>query len=226
VLVDLSLEARGILVLDHHKSAQADLAAFIGLGQPFEIPLTAVFDMNRSGARLAWDYADDDGHPPPLLVNLVEDRDLWRFALGPLTRFTHAVLASLPETFESVDQVAQTLVHNAGMIEDQGAAILRQSDKDVQRMIAVSRRAMTIAGHPVPVVNAPPWMASEIGNILAVGHAFAATYYDTASGKRSFSLRSEASGADVSEIASRFGGGGHAHAAGFAMPLGWEGDAE
>ena len=36
---------------------------------------------------------------------------------------------------------------------------------------------------------------------------------------RIFSLRSTEDGLDVSEIASKFGGGGHKHAAGFSVPL-------
>jgi hypothetical protein len=33
-------------------------------------------------------------------------------------------------------------------------------------------------------------------------------------------------GADVSAIAKLYGGGGHRNAAGFTMPIGWEGDAQ
>lgn len=41
---------------------------------------------------------------------------------------------------------------------------------------------------------------------------------------RVFSLRSEPGGADVSQMAALYGGGGHFSAAGFTMPIGWEGD--
>jgi len=46
---------------------------------------------------------------------------------------------------------------------------------------------------------------------------FAACYWDTPEG-RVFSLRSREDGADVSEIAKKYGGGGHAHASGFRVP--------
>jgi nanoRNase/pAp phosphatase (c-di-AMP/oligoRNAs hydrolase) len=58
--------------------------------------------------------------------------------------------------------------------------------------------------------------ASEAGNIMSESFPFAGTYYDTAL-HRVFSLRSRESGIDVSEIAVRFGGGGHKHAAGFKV---------
>lgn len=55
------------------------------------------------------------------------------------------------------------------------------------------------------------------------GARVAACYWDTPEG-RVFSLRSTDTGPDVSEIAKAYGGGGHAHAAGFRVPLGWEGE--
>jgi nanoRNase/pAp phosphatase (c-di-AMP/oligoRNAs hydrolase) len=68
----------------------------------------------------------------------------------------------------------------------------------------------------VPAVNCNHYFASEVGHELAIGRPFAATYYDTTDG-RVFSLRSSAEGLDVSEIAKRLGGGGHAKASGFKV---------
>lgn len=58
---------------------------------------------------------------------------------------------------------------------------------------------------------------------MCKGEPFAACYMDDPSG-RTFSLRSAEDGVDVSEIAKRYGGGGHKHAAGFKVAIGWEGD--
>ena len=64
-----------LLVLDHHKTAQAALADID------HAKAKIVFDMERSGAGLAWDYfyplATGSARPP--LIDMVEDRDLWRF---------------------------------------------------------------------------------------------------------------------------------------------------
>src|ERR1700755_107865 len=70
-LEQLRAAARNLLVLDHHKTAQADLE---GLDY-------CVFDMNRSGAGITWDYFFGDFSPRALIVDYVEDRDLWRFKL-------------------------------------------------------------------------------------------------------------------------------------------------
>jgi len=59
---------------------------------------------------------------------------------------------------------------------------------------------------------------------MARAAPFAACYYDRPDA-RVFSLRSRGEdGLDVAEIAASYGGGGHRNAAGFQMPLGWEGE--
>ncbi|MFP4063271.1 MAG: hypothetical protein ACLFS2_10825 [Halochromatium sp.] len=73
-----------------------------------------------------------------------------------------------------------------------------------------------IGGHEVPVINVPSKYSSDVGAALCGGEPFAACYWDTPAGRR-FSLRSDAQGLDVSQIAAGFGGGGHRHAAGFLV---------
>jgi len=87
----------------------------------------------------------------------------------------------------------------------------------VQVDIHVSHaQPMRIGDYEVPGVNAT-LLQSEVAGRLAVGQPFAAVWFDIAGGKRVYSLRSEPSGMDVSEIAKQFGGGGHKHAAGFTI---------
>jgi nanoRNase/pAp phosphatase (c-di-AMP/oligoRNAs hydrolase) len=69
-------------------------------------------------------------------------------------------------------------------------------------------------GHKVLAVNATCLM-SEIGERLAQGRPFGATYFVREDGKRVWSLRSCEGGIDVSDVARRRGGGGHRAAAGF-----------
>ena len=74
-----------------------------------------------------------------------------------------------------------------------------------------------IGGHLVPVVNASMFMSSEVAGELSEGHPFAAVYAETEKGVI-WSLRSRADGVDVSDVAKKFGGGGHKNAAGFTVP--------
>lgn len=232
VLREMAKTAASITVLDHHKSALEDLREFAadGIGGGQNVHVT--FDMAKSGAMLAWEHAwpsgeDYPGPPPPALVHHVQDRDLWKFELDG-TREVHATLMSHPYDFETWDSIAEMIEPASEMrnrIIVSGAAILRAQARAVDEALALTRRTITIGGHTVPVANVPKAMASDAANIMAEGQPFAACYFDTASGKREFSLRSKPDGADVAKIAEAFGGGGHARAAGFTMGGGWEGEA-
>ena len=62
---------------------------------------------------------------------------------------------------------------------------------------------------------------SEIGNALSTKCDYALIwYYDHDTRQVKVSLRAHHDDADVSEVAKRFGGGGHRKAAGFALPSG------
>lgn len=172
----------------------------------------AYFDMERSGAGIAWDFFNP-GVPRPALVNHVEDRDLWRFAL-PGTREIQAAVFSFPYSFELWDMLAKL---DMEVLRTEGAAIERKHHKDVAELVEVCKRRMVIAGHEVPVASLPYTLTSDAGHLMAQGHPFAACYWDTECG-RVFSLRSTDDGMDVSEIAKLYGGGGHAQAAGFQVP--------
>lgn len=226
--------ARSILILDHHKTAADDLAGLAGprrwkdhLHEATYAEngyVAAIFDMDRSGAQIAWDFFHDD--PRPRLVDYVGDRDLWRFELLN-SRAINAAIAARDQTWSEWEYLAAQM---AGLGLDDVAAdghlLLRVAAKNVATMIAASTRHMKIGGSLVQVANVPPYMASDTANELAkaTGAPFAATYYDGPKG-RGFSLRSRGpDGADVAEIAASYGGGGHRNSAGFLMPLGWEGD--
>lgn len=227
--------AKSVTVIDHHKSAEADL-------QPFAVPfmgdllvpealaerdvrVQAYFDMDRSGAMLAWAHAHGVITPAPKLVQHVEDRDLWRFKLEG-TREISANIFSYEYDFHTWDNIAATLDDRLGWEEfvAEGTALERKFNKDLRDLLPQVKRTMIIGGYAVPVANVPYMFASEAGNILSKGERFAACYYDANDGLRRFSLRAQEGGLDVSQIAVSYGGGGHAKAAGFAMPLGWEGD--
>lgn len=209
-LTALSEQAHSLLVLDHHKTAEADLA-----GLPF-----CVFDMNRSGAGITWDHFAH-GQPRPWLVELVEDRDLWRYTFGDTTRNVAAHIATLPMTFESWNALA---AEDPERVAEQGAAIRRfiehygeQASRDV-----VFR---AVGGHTVPLINISHQQASDHINRLLQKHpdaAFAGSFFLRGDGKWQFSLRSMGE-FDVSAIAQQYGGGGHRNAAGFTVDkLPWD----
>lgn len=220
-----ALEARSLVVIDHHKTAQAELAGLPtfdgsqhGLNQiEFQEGIAVHFDMERSGAFLTWLFCHP-GETVPKLLMLIQDRDLWLFKwVG--TRETHAYLSSHPFSFSLWSTFADDVDDPPRMhdIFEQGAAVLRVHRENVKKLLADAYLS-SIDGHDVPVVNAPYNYASDVGNELLTLYPdapFAATWYRRSDGKLQFSLRSTADRMDVSAIAKAHGGGGHRNAAGF-----------
>lgn len=199
-----------LTILDHHKTAQEDLEHLRPM-DPAELVLTIKFDMEKSGARMAWDYFHPD-EEVPYIVHAVEDRDLWKFKY-PTTETVNAYIFSKDYSFENWDRLADEISFQFGDVIEKGSAITAKHKKDVQELSAIKHR-ITLEGHSVWAVNVPYTMASDMGHLLDQGEPFAATYYYDGKGYV-FSLRSDENGLDVGEIAKKFGGGGHKHSAGF-----------
>lgn len=190
----------GLIVIDHHKTAEAELDRFPG----------AIFGMEKSGAVLTWEHVFL-GRDLPILLLYIQDADLWRWELEDSREFRQG-LWSEPRTFEHWDEIEACGFDD---VCDRGGAILRHIEVEVERIAAKASRAV-LDGFDVLMSNSDG-MASQIGHELAkrsesgigvVWHLDSETYR--------WELRSTANGPDVSEIAKRRGGGGHEHAAGFA----------
>jgi oligoribonuclease NrnB/cAMP/cGMP phosphodiesterase (DHH superfamily) len=212
VLIEMNEKAKSLLVLDHHKTAQERLE-----GLPF-----AIFDMERSGAGLAYDHLLGDGTAPPVdgrshrhwLVDYVEDRDLWRFDLAH-SKAINAGIASYPRNLESWEEMSK---RNPQDLRAEGYTLLRSEDGAVKALARFGAER-EIEGHKVLVVNSSS-LQSRIGEELAQGRPFGVVYFLTGDGDVVVSLRSRGeTGIDVSKIAKKFGGGGHARAAGFKLSL-------
>jgi uncharacterized protein len=210
IVAEMLTQAASVTLIDHHKSALEDLAGLEGLRQ--------YTDLNRSGARLAWDFLFP-GEPCPRLLAHVEDRDLWRFQL-PYTREIQAALFSYEYRFDIWDRLMQGTTEDPRMLKlmiDEGTAIERKHFKDIAELVTVCKRHMMIGGYDVPVASLPYTLVADAAQLMAQGQAFAGCYWDSEDG-RTFGLRSTEQGIDVSEIAKQYGGGGHVHAAGFTVP--------
>lgn len=193
--------AKSLLVLDHHKTAAEDLkdCSF------------ARFDMERSGAGIAWDTFHD-GDVRPWIVDYVEDRDLWRFRLKN-SKLVNAWIGAQPiGNFQEWDEIERHGVLDA---MNRGYGVLAYIDSYVRDM-AAHARVIEFSGHKIPIVNASPVSISELLGKLAETAPFSLGWFQRGDGMYQYSLRSRGpDGVDVSEIAKRHGGGGHRNAAGF-----------
>ncbi len=214
---------RSIVVLDHHKTAEAELRDWSVAGLTLaEVPtflgmnmqetfqqIVALFDMEKSGARLAWEFCFPS-EPCAPLIEYIEDRDLWRFRMSG-TRAISAALRTYQHDFALWDEFF------VPALLTEGTAVLRGHEKNVQSMIK-NRYWTDVAGVRVPVVNVPYHYASDCADAILRAEPdapFCAAWFRRADGKTQYSLRSTNERMDVSEIARKFGGGGHRNAAGF-----------
>lgn len=215
-LLRLVGEAKSVLVLDHHKTAQADLEGVSSEN------LTVVFDMDRSGAGIAWDFYNVDEQPRPWLVDVVEDNDLWRFANpnGLNTKALIEAIRSVPSTIQDTELLASL---DPKTLEQAGEAILRFKTIQVEQSVEFAQEVLVDIGggrtEKVFISNVPFFLCSDVANALAkknqgVGRApLGITYYMTANGKWALSFRSLGD-YDCSVIAKHHGGGGHKNASG------------
>ena len=200
-LETMAQQAKALLVLDHHITAEKALS-----GLPY-----AYFDLKKSGAVLAWEWAHD--RPVPWLLNYIQDKDLWTWAL-PLSREINAAIASHPFEFQIWNHFKQK------ELEQEGLAILRYEHELVTKL-AGQAVLVEFQGATVPSVQSAI-LTSQIGERLSADAPFCLIWHDR-DGRRYFSMRSREDGTDVGAIAASFGGGGHTHAAGFSVPLGLDG---
>jgi len=186
--------ADSLVVLDHHRSAEGEIG---------DLPF-CVFDMERSGAVMMWQHLHREPVPP--LLQYVQDRDLWRNQL-PESEEVSAALRAHPFDFRTWDTI------DIEQLRSEGRTLLAYQRRMIER-IAAHASPVEILGVRVPAVNSPI-LQSELGDRLVKGHPFAAVWWQGAGEVARWSLRSSPTGLDVSEIAARYGGGGHRTAAGF-----------
>lgn len=190
-----------LIVLDHHKSAEENLK---GIEE-------TVFDMDRSGAMMSWQFFHP-GVDPPTFLRYIEDRDLWRFALED-SKAVSAALTSVDMTFDAFEALNNPTQFEA--LVDAGRAILSHNESTMERLCKTARKTIW-KGHEIYAANSPV-LQSEIGAHLAQQCDFAIVwFYDHMRSEYKVSLRS-ANDCDVSKIAQTFGGGGHPRAAGFTL---------
>ena len=162
-LADVAASVEGY---DHHKTAQADLVGWERGG--------VVFDMERSGAGIAWD-AFHPGRVRPALIAYVEDRDLWRWQLTSSREVSEYVF-SWSYLFANWDRLASQLgaLDPRGGVAFQtavecGSAMLRAKRARVAKVCEHARWLIFSGGDgdqvAIPVVNTS-WDFSEIGEYL------------------------------------------------------------
>ncbi len=221
-IIELAKKAAHITIIDHHKTAQADLST------PFPrehdgdtlCPIDTTFNMEKSGAMLAWEHFHP-GTKAPKLIEYIQDRDLWKFNLEDTKEFTKG-LQLYPEWRHWTKYIGENGEQEIEQTIRDGLAINCYLDTQAHIITETPPTHWAIENQTVPVYNLPGFMMSDtlalaLKKYPDTPYAVGFFYKDH---QLIYSLRSRAgSDIDVSAIAKRHGGGGHKHAAGFTIKI-------
>lgn len=252
-LLELANLAHELTLIDHHATAHAPWTDRLRVGEngletwgDGERRLSLIFHLQKSGARLAWEYFHPDT-PLPKLLQHIEDQDLWRFTLPDTPAFCRALRlqafdfsrwdALLTDTADTSLPTYREMILRGEAIEIflkcevdrmQNSHLLMPAQLRGEPLDALQAQRhgqdyieqdaqQWLAIHGL-AINANTLFASELGHQLASrSGSFGLIWQLTATGEIKASLRSNGD-FDVATIAQRYGGGGHRNAAGFRLP--------
>jgi len=205
--------ASSVTVLDHH----------LGVKEVVESMPEHVFDDKRSGATIAWSYFHPNT-PVPMLLKYVEDADRYTFSLPDaraviayayVQKFSFEDWDHLVQEFEN-DRTRTTLIEKGKIYAEHFAILVEQ--------IANKAILVSFEGYTCYLSTAAEMFKSDVGNRLAKMRPPLGIIANLHGDVLNISLRSDPS-IDVSEIARKYGGNGHPHAAAFRLrwgdPLPW-----
>lgn len=206
------LKHNKMIVLDHHQSAEKDLKNISNENK--------IFDSKHSGAYITWAYFFGEENIP-LMIKYIQDNDLCKKTIPNVRQFTSYIF-SIPKTFENYEKfVDDSYVSNT--VIPLGDGMMRQNDtyiNDGVKKMTVNFMLIDNNLYFVGNVNTAI-LKSEIGNAFLISNPdanFASSYsINGYTGETYISLRSNNTGSDVGEIASKFGGGGHRNSSGLTV---------
>ncbi|MEK7062332.1 MAG: DHHA1 domain-containing protein [Patescibacteria group bacterium] len=197
-------ENKKVVVIDHH----------IGRKEEVKISSDYLFDIKHSAAVLSWKYFYPRKKIPQLL-KVIEDMDIWKFKIS----HTRELLASLDThsfNFLKWNKIANDF-ENARKRKkyiNEGRAIVKYQDNLIKKIVEYGEKAV-FEGHQVFVVNSPI-LESELGNYVSKNKKIIGLVWSYRKGLFKGSLRNEGK-VNLSDLAKKYGGGGHKAAAGFTF---------
>lgn len=187
-----------ILVVDHHIGNKSELSD----------KSNCVFDMEKSGGMLAWEYFFPT-LPIPLLIWHIGKRDLWDFT-DPDTRIIGYGLIDNPAiTYETLGDVN---------IEDIKTLGLNKVQQLNDKLASLEPTRVKLDGTEIVVADIKSFdFSSECAEYLYEKFTdvnFVCVYFKLPDDKFKLSFRTNKDNVNLSIIAKQYGGGGHAKAAG------------
>jgi len=205
-LTKLVKSNKKVVAIDHHISNQ----------KAFELVKKGLFNISHSGAVLAWKYFHSKVKVPKFL-EYVEDMDLWKFKLSK-TKEIISYLDMIDFDFKKWSRISKDLEISSRPDEyiKVGSLLLKYQDKVIERIISNHAQSVNFFGHKTYAVNSPVFNSQIANTLYKKLPPIGIVWVQNNDGRVHVSLRSDGT-VDVSEIAKKFGGGGHKGAAGFTL---------
>jgi len=207
-------EGREMVWIDHHKSAMLE---FEGIADNW----SGIRDLSEAACVLTWRYFFPE-RPVPRAVVLIGDRDIWRWAEEDTGPFNESLYnrdhdANNFEFWKPLFEDDQTVLTR--MIEE-GTWLRAINLRKVDNMMAARSFEVRFEDYRTLAINTRG--NGDIGNYgRDRDYEIVYTYVDEMrAGGLATVVTLYSSKVDVSVIAKRYGGGGHAGAAGFSFPRG------
>lgn len=200
--------------IDHHKSALDEMD---GTADAW----AGVRDTSEAACVLTWRYFFPD-QPVPTAIKLIGDRDIWRWAEVDTGAFNEGLHQHY--TRPNNDELWQPLLDDSpeelARLIEMGSAIREARLREIRRATSRYSFQATFEGHRTLVINLRG--SGDLGEqIRNLGYEVGYCYVDKVSeGQLMTYVTLYSDTVDVSQIAQKFGGGGHAGAAGFHFPRG------
>ena len=158
ILRGIEERAAKLVMLDHHKSAAEKLTGFACRCGVVH------FDMDKCGARLAWEFFHP-ATPLPDLVRYIEDRDIWVWRHPESPAFL-AALDMEPHDFARWAAIAAFSPEQVAAFMARGQAMDEKFSK-LAAGIAENAQPVTFNGQHGLMVNAPGVFHSLVGDLLS-----------------------------------------------------------
>jgi len=232
-IVEITKKAKFVLILDHHKSSydmyQENILELVKIKK-----LKFVFDMNRSGCQITWDYFFPNKERP-WFIDYIGDRDLWQFKL-PHSKEINAVFFehNLIDRydFSKLTNLLNDSEEKKNNFITEGKIILQIQKRELDSATKKAVEAtFTIKNKKYRVWlggNTTSSLRSDLGNNLTkkkfsddtLPDFVAIWLYEPKLNEWWISLRGSVNGPDLSVISKYYGGGGHPQASGFTIKNG------
>lgn len=217
---------KSVTILDHHDTAiNAYLKEFIGEKEGSRIRIISepniniIFATEESGAKLAYSYLFPED-PIPEIIELVSDRDLWKFKLKNTKAFHSGIKLLNIENFFNLNL---TVKSDLSRVLDIGEIFENELTSRISKVknSGLTPISINLLGHTYSgaIINSYPDIASDLcSSILSEGYSIAIVYSIGKNNTVSYSVRS-IPGVDSSIISTKHRGGGHQQASGFTSNL-------